>query len=520
MSRIYGNSFYFIIHCYVFNKKIEKNIGKGVFHMSSESTNKKAFNANTINSIIGMVIMFIFPHLPITLPQVTPVGMQILGIFLGTLYLWSTVDALWASVISIGMVGLSDFAPMGQVLATAFGNPVVVQMAFMMVLMGVLVYSKVTLYIGRFFMTRKIVNGRPWIFTLVILIGCYIMSIFIGAFAPIFLFWPVMYGIFDQIGYTKEDKYPRIMLILIVLSALAGFPVPPYMSNGLALLSNYRTISEGSVTINDGSYFMVCSIMGLILVCALVLIAKFVFRPNVDKLKAINVDMLKKNPLPPMDKTQKIISVMFVIYVCAMLFPTLLPAVPGMKFLAVNSTGIALIFVAVMAAIRVNGNPVLPFGRVMEKNFAYSTFFLCTTAILLGSVLTNEATGISAFLNQMLTPIFTGMSTFTFTVVLLLVAVVLTNLCNSLVIGMILQPVVLTFCNLSGVNAAPIVTLLIFFVLLSASVTPAASPFAAMMFGNKEWLKPADVYKYASICVVVEFILVLVIGIPFANLMM
>lgn len=488
--------------------------------MTTGTANKKSISTNTIHSLIGVAIMLLFPRLPITLPQVTPIGMELIGIFLGTLYLWTTADVLWSSFLCIAMIGLSSYAPMPVVLQTAFGAPVVVQMFFMMCLMGALVYNKITLYIGRFFMTRKIVNGRPWVFTFVMMFGSFVLSVFINAFVPIFLFWPVLYGIFEEVGYTNEDKYPRIMLILIVLAALIGFPVPPYMSNGLALLSNYRNISQGAVMINDGSYFIVCFVMGLILLAALVLVSKFIFRPDVSKLKDINVDMLKKNPLPPMSSQQKILSIIFVVYVAFMLFPTLLPMLPGMKYLAGNSTGLALLFVAILCALRADGKPVMEYGRCMEKNFAWSTFFLCTTAILLGTVLTNESTGISAFLNYILSPIFTGMSSIVFTVVLLLVALVLTNLCNSLVIGMILQPVVLTYCNLSGTNAAPIVTLLIFFVLLSASVTPAASPFAAMMFGNKDWLKPSDVYKYASICVIVEIILVLVIGIPFANLMM
>lgn len=487
--------------------------------MANDATNK-SLNTKVIHSVIGIAIMLLFRFLPLPLPEVTPVGMQIIGIFFGTLYLWTTVDALWSSFISVAMIGFSSYATMSEVLVAFFGNAVVVQMFFMMVLMGALVYNKITLYIGRFFLTRKIVNGRPWIFTFVMLSGTYIMSIFIGAFAPIFLFWPVMYGIFDEVGFKKEDKYPRIMLILIVMAALIGFPVPPYMSNALALLNNYRTITEGNVAINDGNYFVVCFLTGLILLIALVLVTKFLFRPDVEPLKNINVDMLRKNPLPPMTVSQKILSVLFVIYVLAMLLPTLIPNVPGMAFLAENSNGLALFFVAVLCAVSVAGKPIVNFSDVMEKNFAWPTFFLCCTAILIGSVLTNPSTGISAFLNVTLSPIFNGMSPMIFTIVLLVVAVLLTNLCNSLVIGMILQPVILTYCTATGTNAAPIVTLLIFTVLLSAAVTPAASPFAAMMFGNKEWLKPSDVYKYSLVYVAVELILILLIGLPFANLLM
>jgi sodium-dependent dicarboxylate transporter 2/3/5 len=112
------------------------------------------------------------------------------------------------------------------------------------------------------------------------------------------------------------------------------------------------------------------------------------------------------------------------------------------------------------------------------------------------------------------------MSGFTFTVVLLLVCIVLTNISNSLVIGMILQPVVLTYCATANVNPAPIITLLIFTVLLSAACTPAASPFAAMLFGNKKWLASGDVYKYSLTIVAVETVIIIALGIPFINILL
>ena len=48
-----------------------------------------------IHSLIGVGIMVFFRFLPLNLPEVTSVGMEVLGIFIGTLYLWTFVDPLW-----------------------------------------------------------------------------------------------------------------------------------------------------------------------------------------------------------------------------------------------------------------------------------------------------------------------------------------------------------------------------------------------------------------------------------------
>ena len=486
-------------------------------------------NMSYIHFAIGLLIMLIFRFIPVgVLPNVTEPGLQIMGIFIGTIYLWTTSDPSVASITAIVMIGLSDFTTAGGALVGCFGNATVIQMLFLMIFMGGLTNRRLTVYIGRWILTRKVIEGKPWVFTTAILLGSYCMSVFIGCFAPIFLFWPVLYGIFEDVGFKKTDKYPKLIVIGVVLGALIGFPVPPYMSNGLALLGNYRgllpnfgNLSEmPGVMIADGTYFIACFIMGLLLIASVVLVMRFVFRPDVEPLKDVTIEMLEKNPLPPMNKAQKIYGVSLVVFIFCMLVPSLLPTVPVLSFLYQNSLLVPVALTVILCLLRGEDGTVLDMQSVMGKDFAWPTFWLCTAAIYLGGVLTNEATGITPFLNTVLSPIFTGMSGAVFTVVLLLVTVVLTNICNSLVIGMIMQPVVLTYCVSAGVNPAPIITLLIFTVLLSAACTPAASPFAAMLFGNKDYLTSGDVYKYATTFVLVELVIILVIGIPFINVLL
>lgn len=486
---------------------------------------KKQVKASYVNFLIGFAIMILFRFIPLgVLPNVTEVGLQVIGVFIGTIYLWSTINPTVASLVSILMLAVTDFGSAGSVLSTCFGNPTVVQMFFLMIFMGGLTNRKLTIYIARWIMTRKLMEGRPWIFTLLMMIGAYLMSVFISPFAPVFLFWPILYGVFEEVGYKTTDEYPKLLVIGIVISALIGFPVPPYMGNGLALLGNYRgllanfpTLTEGTA-IADSSYFIACFVLGLILLISVVLVMKYIFRPNVEPMKKISVDMLKKNPLPPMSKAQKTYGIFLCIFIFCMLVPSLLPTLPVLSFLNTNSLLVPFALVSILCLIQFEDGPVLRFSEVMGKEFAWPTFFLCTSAILIGGVLTNEATGVTPFLNTILSPIFSQMSGTMFTVVLLILVVLLTNICNSLVIGMIMQPVVLTYCAAAGISAAPIITLLIFTVLLSAACTPAASPFAAMLFGNKDYLTSGDVYKYTTVIVVVELVIILVLGIPFVNL--
>lgn len=432
-----------------------------------------------VHSLIGAAIMLFFRYLPLNLPEITPIGMQVLGVFIGTLYLWTFVDPLWGSMLSIAMLGFSDYMPMAGVIKEAFGSAVTQQCFFLMIMSGALVYYKITLYIGRFFLTRKVTNGKPWLLVYVVCIGAYLIAGFINCFTSILLFWPVLYDIFNEVGYKKGDAFPRVVLTLVVVSALIGFPMAPYMQNGLALLSNFAQITEsmpgGPIHVNNVSYMVVAIVLGALMITANLLYSKFVIRPDASNLKDYDVESINKNPLPPMSLQQKVVAAGFVLLVLGMMFPSLLPSLPGMSFLAANSHGLSILAVAVLGAIRIEGKPALDIPKVVATNLSWGAYFIIVAAILLGGVLTNESTGVTAFLNYVLSPIFQGMGVTVFIILLLLMAMILTNICNSLVIGMILQPVIMAYCMQTGANPRPIVTLLILFVLLSAAVTPAAS---------------------------------------------
>ena len=72
-------------------------------------TKKKDFYS--IHLVIGIGIMLLFRYLPFQLPCITPIGMEILGIFIGTLYLWTTSDPIISSILSIFLGDFPDTAP-------------------------------------------------------------------------------------------------------------------------------------------------------------------------------------------------------------------------------------------------------------------------------------------------------------------------------------------------------------------------------------------------------------------------
>lgn len=475
-----------------------------------------------VHMAIGIGIMLLFRFLPLNLPNVTDTGMEILGIFIGTLYLWSTSDPIWSSVLAIFLTGLSGYADMNTVLTSTFGTPILVQVFFLLTLINCLIENNLTEYCGRFFLTRKICTGRPWLLTFFIMLGCMLMGAFMGGFTPVFLFWPILYDIFETVGMKPYEKYPTIMVILVIVATLLGFPIPPFMGNGLALISNYRTVTGNmgqEVIINDAGYLIVGLVHATVCIVLIILFCKFILRPDTSRLKSITPELLDRNPLPPMTFRQKFIGISFAVFICILLIPSVASSTALGAYVKANTYGISLGYTFLLCAIRIDKKPLLNFPQTMRR-FSWGTYFLIASAILLGNALTSDVTGISPFLNTVLMPIFEKVPTSLFAIIIMLFTVALTNVCNSFVIGILLQPVIATFCLATGTNSMPIVAMMILFVLSSAAITPAASPFAALMFGNKEWLKSGEVYKYSSMFVVIELVVVLLCSLPLANLLL
>ena len=276
----------------------------------------------------------------------------------------------------------------------------------------------------------------------------------------------------------------------------------------------------GPITVNSASYLVTAIILGMIMILAAVMLCKYVFRPDTSKMKEFDVESLNRNPLPPMSLQQKLYCTGFILVILGLMLPSLFPTLPVLSILKPAVYGVAMTMVAIMAAIRIKGEPIIDIPKILSTNMSWGAYFIIVAAVLLGSVLTDPSTGVSAFLAFILSPIFEGMSPAIFIVLILGLGAVLTNLCNSLVIGMILQPIIMTYCIQTGANPRPIVTLMIQFVLLSAAVTPAASPFAAILHSNKEWVPTKYVYQYTLPIVLVEMAIMLIVGIPLTNILM
>lgn len=132
-----------------------------------------------IHTVIGLAIIFFFGFIPAPAP-ITPFGMKALGLFIGTVYLWISVDLLWPSLFAVVMYSVIGYTNISGAVAMSLGNDTFWQAILMMAVLGVMGESGVIDHVVSAMMGMKILKGRPWLFSfvffLIIVIACILTT--------------------------------------------------------------------------------------------------------------------------------------------------------------------------------------------------------------------------------------------------------------------------------------------------------------------------------------------------------
>lgn len=470
-----------------------------------------------ILSFFGLLLIFGFGHLP-PIEPITPLGMRIAGIFMGVIFLWSFVGLLWPSLLGIIALGLSGYAPMRQVLALAFGDPIPILVIFAMILFGAIQDSGVTRYISRWLLTRKIINGRPVVFSFVFIYTTYILTGLSASQLPLLLLmWSILYGILTELGYKKGDSYTAIMVIGTILGTVCGQAAKPFTGSPLVMIGAYEKVAQTHLEYLP--YMLFGIIMSTLLIICYTLLIKFIFRPDMSKIKNISIEHFQRDKLPAMNTVQKIFFFCLFAFLALVLLPSVLPKELAVTQLLISlgPWGVAIVMVSCLCLFKLNGQPVIPFKTMAGKHIAWDIYFLVMAAIVLAGALTSKGTGITDFLAGALTPLLGGHSSFMFAVIIIAFSVLITQFANNAVMAVILMPIIQIFSVESGANFTVVVTVLIF-ALHCSFLTPAGSPFAAILYGNKDWVDQKDILKYGSVIVVMGISLYVLIGMPVATM--
>lgn len=478
-------------------------------------------------SIIGLIIMLFGFVLP-GAGSVTAVGMRVIFIFVGALFLWSTVgNRIWPSLAAVFLYGLCGYNGEGAeglvpTMTAVYGDETFIQVMMMFIFFGAVKESGAMSYVARWILSRKVLNGRPYLLVAAIGATAYLMALAANAQSSILIMWSILGDICLIIGLKhNEDSLWTYIWGAAFLGAGLGHCAVPFKTTGLAMLRVYEKVTEGQYPINGMAYLVFSAIMAVIMIAALCLLMR-IFKTDTTKAKELSVEEIRtRNPLPKMSIVQKI----YLYALPAFIVILFLPTFTSLKSFAliswidsVNAIGITILFIIVLSIIRVDGKPVLDFVKVAKANMIWKVLFLMIAAKHVGTALADTDLGIVATIKTVLNPVLGNKPELIFVFFMLLAAMILTNLGNNVSMSIALTPVVLAFAGDYGISPAPVVLCIMMMVFASALLTPAASTPCAMCYGSENYT-PKEIRKYGIPLAIFSVFAYTFIGYPLAKLL-
>lgn len=450
-----------------------------------------------IHAIIGIAVMFCFGLIPAAEP-LTPLGMSVIGIFLGSTYLLAFCEVTWPSILCLIALALFGYKPIGQIIAGSMGHTVVYQSIMAYIVTGCLQHYGVAEFIARWILSRPKFCGKPKLFMFVFFMVFNVIAMFVSSLAIVILGWAILYSMLDLMGYKKHEAFSNMAVVGVVLAFEAGGAIVPFKGWQLGLANQFSEVV--GMPINYVTFMVVGFIISTLTLLVYLLVVSKVFKVDFSRLATFDVTALD-NADKKMDTRQKIVlwingAVMFFI-----LLASLLPSGTGIyKFF--NSTltvaGIFSLGAILMSIISLkDGEPLIDFHAVASTSVRWDVLFRIGSAMVLAAAFVAPETGIMDWCGIVFAPIFSGKSSYVFLLIIILITGVFTNVCNNIALGAMLIPVVAPFIQASGANPM-LVGITLIYVVNMAMILPSGAAPTALMHANSDWLIPSDAYKYAT----------------------
>lgn len=466
-----------------------------------------------IHAVITLALMFIIGKIP-PIGFLTPYGMQILGILAGVVYGMSTVDVFWPAMCALLGLGLVN-GGLESVIASALGTDLVWGMIMIFIVLYSMANENVTGFFANWIISRKILKGRPWLFSFFILLGVSIVSI-ISPEAAMLLFWEIIYSTCDSFDMKRNSRWSIAMIFGTCLASGMGILYLPVMRNGLIVAKLFTATTSQSF--NAIQYILAMVPLGIASLGIFILLCKYLFRIDIGNLKEINDSIVDKEALR-LNSRQKFVMISVVIMILLLLVPSILPKSILDSFIIFKIFtlfGLSSVLILLFCIVRIDGRPIIKIQEAASKGVVWPMVIMVALIMPIGSALTSPNAGITDFIRSGLGPLLEGSSPWVFVALLVILSAILTNFAQNLVIMSLMLPIMYAMAADGSINMFS-VTIMLALGTHYAVILPSASPSAGMMFSNENF-PPKFVYKNGLITMIICLAFVLTLGFLWTNL--
>ncbi len=441
-------------------------------------------------AIVGLAFFVIPAPAPMT-----AMGVKVLGLFVASIVAWTLTEDVWPSILSFVLAlytGVVD--NITELLPATWGGDAFLFMVLMFVVIAYLQEAGFVKFTASWLLTRKVLQGRPWVvFAMLMFVG-WIIAVFAGALAGMLLTWGFVYQVCDLMGYKPHSKQATAMVFGIALVAALSLSTIPFLQNALVIVPTVQNIS--GMAVNYVHYLAYSIPENLFCIAGYLLMCKYLWRVDLSAMAHLEIDFIPKEDLE-FTKSVKYAYLFLFLLIAAIFAPSLMPAdfplTIAMKKL--GNSGICFVLCVIWSVIRVDGKQVFNMASLCQNGVVWVAIWMCLAVFTFAALLSNPATGISAFMEAKMAALFIGKPTIVFFILVTLIAIVLGNLTASMVASIIMYTATLPIGLQLGVD--PIQLGVLYTVTSSmAFCLPASTPAGQFMFLNHDWMTPKDILFY------------------------
>lgn len=475
--------------------------------MSKLSKNTKFYGS----FLIMVVIYLVIASLPVPDP-LTKKGLQNLALLVACVWGWCTLGSIIPSLIGFVAMGFISGNGIAASFMQGFGSYIIIMLLPLLMICGIMMSTGFTKAIAMKMVNAKFANGKPWVIITLLMIVASALSLVLPGMAVVLVIWDLAYGIFESCGYEKGDKTPKVILIAICSAATVGM-MSSHLSTGVIPAVGIITVMDPTVVWKPLTYTGTSLIMLAVFLIGNVLLVRFVFRPDVEKLRNYKAPAEKV----PFTIEQKISGIMLLCFVLLVFIPAFLPEGSAVRNVLEGQWGlIGFGFLTVIVALLIrkkDGSELISFQQIEQTGLSWQLIFMLAAIQVICGSMSSADYGISDWLVSLFTPLLSNVSPFVAVLLLVTLAVVITNLLDSAITSLVFCVLTMTIAGALGLNHLGLQS-----ILLKAAnygmLLPACSPLLTLLYAKEPdgWIDSKEILKEATPQIVWAIIVFTVVG--------
>lgn len=442
---------------------------------------------------VGLFLMFLFGMICPTWSAVTPMGVNMVGIFVGLLVLiTATGELIWPALAAAVASVVCGYGTGTEMVAQLLGTTTILQVIAILVLCAALRETGAGKVIAKKIITAKFVKGRPLVFTMSFLLAFLFADIFLDTFGGIIFSLTVFESVREALGYEKNDKYVQSMTLGLYLCGMLGAALIPFTPMTLAITGAFgAAIAPYGYGFNPAMYIVAAVAVGVVFMIVYSLLIKYVFRCDMSKLKNLNVDEIEilRTTKSKFNTKQVIYLVAFLVGIAYSFVLHFLPQ-DGSLYTTLAPISQAFWFVAViviLSIVKMDGEPLMDCKKHFKEGVNWGIVLTIGMFMIVGGALSNPDLGVRTWLTELLSPLFSDMPFPIFMLAIIVICAVVTNFFSNMATGVIVSSITMPFIVVyaaQGIDPS-IVAAAIAYTSMCAYMTMAAAGPAPLLLGRE-----------------------------------